>query len=134
MPRRTTEPLWLTRTVVDAIHTDQIREHGGLLGVRDENALEAALARPRQKWTYETKTDLADLGAAYAFGFARSHPCNDGNKRVALLTMLTFVSINGDDVDADDHDVLMTMLALAAGRLTELELATWLRGHLRSIE
>jgi len=134
MPQRTTEPLWLTLTVVDAIHTDQIREHGGLLGVRDENALESAVARPQHKWNYEPKTDLAALGAAYAFGFVRSHPYNDGNKRVALLTMLTFVSITGYDVDAPDDDVLMTMLALAAGHLTESDLAAWLRAHLRSIK
>jgi death on curing protein len=128
----TPEPLWLSRTVVDAIHTDQIREHGGLLGLRDENALESALARPQQKWNYEPETDLASLGAAYAFGFARNHPYNDGNKRVALLAMLTFVSINGCDVEADDDDVLTTILALAAGRITEARLAAWLRTRLVS--
>jgi len=128
----TTEPLWLSRTVVDAIHTDQIREHGGLLGLRDENALESALARPRQKWSYEPETDLASLGAAYAFGFARNHPYNDGNKRIALLSMLTFASINGYDVEADDDDILTTMLGLASGRITEAELAAWLRSCLVS--
>ena len=132
MGRHTTEPRWLTRTVIDAIHTDQVREHGGLPGTRDENALESALARPRQKWSYEPTSDLAALAAAYAFAFARNHPYNDGNKRLALLTMLTFLSINGHDVDADDDDVLITMLALAAGRLTESELADWVRSHIRS--
>ncbi len=126
------EPLWLDRTVIDAIHTDQIREHGGLFGLRDEDALEAAIARPRHKWRYEPETDLAALGAAYAFGLARNHPYSDGNKRVALLAMLTFVSINGHDVEAADHDVLSTMLALAAGRVTETELAAWLRAHIVS--
>jgi death on curing protein len=72
-----------------------MREHGGRLGLRDENALESALARPQQTWNDEPETDLASLGAAYAFGLARNHPYNDGNKRVALLAMLTFVSING---------------------------------------
>lgn len=127
MPAHTAEPLWLHRTVIDAIHTDQIREHGGLLGLRDENGLESALARPRHKWRYGRATDLASLGAAYAFAFARNHPYNDGNKRVALLAMLTFLAINGLDVKADDDDVLTTMLALAAGRMTESELAAWLR-------
>jgi death on curing protein len=127
-----TEPLWLSRTVIDAMHTDQIREHGGLFGLRDENALESALARPRQKWNYEPETDLASLGAAYAFGFARNHPYNDGNKRIALLAMLTFASINGHDVEADDDDVLTTMLALASGRISEADLAAWLRSRLVS--
>jgi len=127
MVSRPAEPTWLTRVVVDAFHTDQVREHGGLLGVRDENGLESALARPHHKWLYEPATDLAALGAAYAFGLARNHPYNDGNKRVALVAMLTFLAINGRDIDAADDDLLTTMLALAAGHLTEPELAAWLR-------
>jgi len=129
-PRRTTEPLWLDRIVIDAIHTDQIREHGGLLGLRDEHALEAAIARPRQKWHYEPDSDLAALGAAYAFGLTRNHPYNDGNKRVALLAMVTFVSVNGHEIEATDDDVLTTMIGLAVGRLAEAELAAWLRTRL----
>jgi len=78
------------------------------------------------------ETDLASLGAAYAFGFARNHPYNDGNKRIALLAMLTFASIDGHDVEADDDDVLTTMLALASGRISEADLAAWLRSHLVS--
>ena len=134
MAPRATEPQWLTRTVVDAIHADQIREHGGLLGLRDEDGLESALARPRHKWLYERTTDLASLGAAHAFALARSHPYNDGNKRVALLAMLTFLAINGRDVEADDNDVLTAMLALAAGRITESDLAAWLRDRMVSIK
>lgn len=127
MVPRQTEPVWLTRVVVDAIHTDQIREHGGLLGLRDENGLESALSRPRQKWLYERTTDLASLAAAYAFGISRNHPFNDGNKRVALLAMLTFLGINGHDVAGEDEDVLRTMLKLACGRLTEADLGRWIR-------
>jgi death-on-curing protein len=133
MASRRIEPTWLTRVVVDAIHTDQVREHGGLLGLRDENVLESALARPRHKWLYERKTDLASLGAAYAFGLARDHPYNDGNKRVALVAMLAFLAINGQDLEAEEDDVLTTMLALAAGRLTESELVAWLRVRLVSM-
>ena len=77
------EPRWVPRLVVDSVHVDQLREHGGLPGVRDENALEAALARPRQKWNYEPESDLSVLAAAYAFGVAKAHPFNDGNKRTA---------------------------------------------------
>jgi death-on-curing protein len=129
---RRTEPAWLPRIVVDAIHTDQVREHGGLLGLRDENALESALARPRHLWLYEDTSDLASLASAYAFGLARNHPYNDGNKRVALVAMLTFLAINHRDVDAADDDVLATMLDLAAGRTTEPELAAWIRARMVS--
>jgi len=118
--------------VVDAIHIDQIREHGGLAGLRDENGLESALARPRRKWLYEAPGDLASLGAAYAFGLARNHPYHDGNKRIALLAMLTFLAIIGHDVDAGEEDVLTTMMAVADGRVTESQLAAWLRDRMVS--
>ncbi len=127
MAARLIEPVWVNRVVVDAIHTDQIREHGGLAGLRDENALGSALSRARHQWLYDRTTDLSSLAAAYAFGLARNHPYVDGNKRVALVVMVTFVAINGYDVDADDDDVLTKMFALAAGRLAETDLAAWVR-------
>jgi death on curing protein len=134
MAPRLTEPLWLTRLVVDAIHSDQIREHGGLLGLRDETGLESALARPRHQWFYGGVTDLASLAAAYGFLLAQNHPYADGNKRVALVAMLTFLAIHEQDVDAADEEVLSTVLALAAGRLSEAELAVWLRSHRSGVE
>jgi death-on-curing protein len=130
MNRRATEPTWLTRVVLDAVHTDQVREHGGLFGVRDETALESALARPRHKWFYDRSTDLSALAAAYAFAISANHPYCDGNKRAALLAMLTFLSVNGHDLDASDEEVLTTMLALAAGRLAEQDLAGWIRARI----
>ena len=127
MVRRTAEPIWLTRVVVDAIHTDQIREHGGLAGVCDENILESALARPQQKWHYAESTDLALLAAAYGFGLARSHPYRDGNKRIAFLAMITFLELNGCEFDALEAEVVEKILALASGDMTEDDLANWLR-------
>ena len=123
------EPLWLSRVVVDAIHTDQLREHGGLPGIRDENALESALARPRQKWMYARKVDIPTLAAAYGFGLASDHPYRDGNKRIAFLVMITFVELNGYEFDATEPDVVDQMWALAAGRVSEDALADWVRLH-----
>jgi len=122
----------LSRVVLDAIHTDQIREHGGLSGVRDETALESALARPQQKWHYDQSSDiavLAVLAAAYGFGFVKNHPYRDGNKRVGFLAIVTFLGINGHDLDATDAEVVSEMLALADGRVSEEELADWIRRH-----
>ncbi len=123
------EPRWVPRVVVDAAHLDQLREHGGLPGLRDENALEAALARPRQKWTYDAETDLASLAAAYAFGLATAHPFNDGNKRSAFLTMAVFLGLNGKELEATETEVVQVMTALAAGSLKEPQLAAWVRDH-----
>ena len=131
MARRRREPSWLSRTVVDATHADQVREHGGLPGVRDENVLESALARARQKWEYDDGADLALLAAAYAFGFVRNHPYRDGNKRIGFLTLVTFLGINGHELDTTDEDVVMTLLALADGSLTEAQLAHLVRDRLQ---
>ena len=129
MGKRRAKPRWLSRTAVDAIHHDQIREHGGLPGVRDENALESALARPQQRFHYEPGAELAELAAAYAFGLVKNHPYRDGNKRIGFLTAITFLGLNGFEFDATEEDVVGQIVALAAGRSSEPELAQWTRAH-----
>jgi death-on-curing protein len=123
------EPRWVPRLVVEAIHVDQVREHGGLIGIRDENALESALARARQRWFYEPGVDLSRLAADYAFGLSTNHPFNDGNKRVAFVTAVTFLGLNGLEFEATDEDVVATMLTLASGKLSEKKLADWFRAR-----
>lgn len=125
-----TKPVWVARLVVDAIHVDQVREHGGLAGLRDEHALESALARPQQKWHYEPGSDVATLAAAYAFGLVTNHPYRDGNKRTAFLAAATFLGLNGSELDASDADVVAVMVALADGRCTERDFADWVRARL----
>ncbi|CAN5463764.1 type II toxin-antitoxin system death-on-curing family toxin [soil metagenome] len=127
--RSRSEPKWLIRMVVDAIHHDQLREHGGLPGVRDENVLESALARPQQKWHYADRTDVPMLAAAYAFGLAQNHPYRDGNKRIGFMAMVTFLGVNGYDFSATDAEVVTEFLALADGSVSEEALADWVRQH-----
>lgn len=129
MARRRAEPRWLTRLVVDAIHNDQLREHGGRPGVRDENVLESALARPRQQWHYAEHHDLAALAAAYAFGLVKNHPYADGNKRIGFLAMVTFLGMNGLTLEAADAEVVAEILSLADGTVSEAALAAWIRQH-----
>ena len=129
MAKRRREPRWLTRLVLDAIHTEQVREHGGLRGVRDENLLESALARPQQRWHYDPDTYVADLAASYAFGLVRNHPYRDGNKRIGFLAAVVFLGINGFEFDAPETDVVTQIVRLADGRLSETELAAWIRLH-----
>ena len=129
MTKRPVEPRGLSRVVVDAIHTEQIREHGGLSGVRDEAALESALARPQQKWHYAQKVDVALLAAAYGFGLVKNHPYRDGKKRIGFLSIVTFLGINDHDLDATDAEVISEVLALADGRVSEDKLAEWIRQH-----
>ncbi len=123
------EPRWVERLVVDAVHWDQIREHGGLAGVRDETALESALARPRHKWHYEKTVELTTLAAAYGLGLCRNHPYRDGNKRVAFVVMVVFLELNGLTLRAEEAEVVTVMLALADGKVSEKELGSWLQEH-----
>lgn len=121
------EPIWLDRWLVDVLHQDQIRQHGGLFGLRNEALLESALARPRQRFHYEPSADLFELAAALGHGLASNHPFLDGNKRVAFLAVYVFLGLNGHTIEAEEAEVVAVMKDLAAGRLPETDLAQWLR-------
>ena len=123
----TTEPVWINRDAIEAIHHAQLAAHGGRWGVRDENMLESALARPRQRWAYEDGADLADLAAAYGFGLAKNHPFIDGNKRTAFMALFSFLLANGLHLRAPEPEAVAVMLGVAAGELGEAELAVWCR-------
>jgi death-on-curing protein len=119
------EPIWLPIELVLAIHERQLREHGGPPGVRDLGALESALGRPVNRWAYEA-ADLAQLAAAYAFGIAKNHPFIDGNKRTALLALVTFLGLNDIDFVADEAEAVVMIRGLAAGEIGEVALARWI--------
>lgn len=123
------EPRWLGRLAVDQVHFRQLREHGGAHGLRDENALEAALARPRQRWHDQPDSSIAELAASYGHGIVRDHPFIDGNKRVALVVMVAFLDRNGVELAATNRQVLSMMLDLAAGDMDEAGLASWVATH-----
>ena len=122
----TAEPRWLTRTETEAIQAGVVRIDGGLPGLRDENALESATARPQQKQAYGDP-DLAELAAAYGFGLAKNHAFLDGNKRVAFMAIYTFLGLNGQRLIATEPEAVAVMLGVAAGELDEAALAVWIR-------
>ena len=122
------EPVWLDANVALAIHERQLAEHGGGVGVRDQGLLESALGRPVNRWAYG-EDDLWALAAAYAFGVARNHPFIDGNKRTAWVLARLFLRLNGAVMMFAPEEAIRTVLALAAGDLSEEELADWFRGH-----
>lgn len=125
------EPFWLTRQMIVAIHDEQLAIHGGASGLRDKGMLESALDRPKNKWSYEN-ADLAELGAAYAFGIARNHPFVDGNKRTSLLALYTFLGVNGIDFIVPEAEAAAIILSLAAGEVSEQSLVRWIRDNLDS--
>ena len=123
-----TEPFWLTRQMVVAIHDEQLTIHGGASGLRDEGMLESALDRPKNRWSYE-QAELAELAAAYAFGIARNHPFVDGNKRTAFHAMMVFLRGNDILFAPEPAHATAMILALAAGEVNEEGLTRWIRDN-----
>ncbi len=119
----------MRQDVVLALHDEQIAEHGGLSGIRDPALVESALARPLNLAAYG-EPDAADLAAAYAFGLARNHPFADGNKRSAAVVALTFLLLNDVAFEITEAELVVMTMALAAGDLSEEEVARWFRDHI----
>lgn len=124
--------LWMATEVAMAAHGEQLAEHGGAEDVRDAGALDSAMTRPRNLANYG-EPDAAALAAAYAFGIARNHPFVDGNKRTAAVVAEAFLVFNGYRLDASDAELVVAFVALAAGELSEDELADWLRERLVAV-
>jgi death-on-curing protein len=124
-----TEPLWISKRAVLALHNEQLAEHGGATGIRDESLLDSALAKPQNVFAYANNPSLFRLAASYAFGIARNHPFIDGNKRTALVVSLAFAERNGWTIESSREDLYFTFLHLADGTLTEDELAAWFTSH-----
>ena len=122
------ETVWIDLQVVLAIHDEQLAEHGGQPGVRDRGLLESAMARPRNQFSYG-ETWIARLAASYALGLSRNYPFLDGNKRTSLVVAELFLELNGTEFTATDAQCVTTFLALAAGDLTEEQLADWIRAN-----
>lgn len=128
MTRAVTEPTWLLREVVLAVHERLLAEFGGSAGIRDQGLLESALARPENQYAYGSPT-LFGLAASYAFGIVRNHPFIDGNKRSGFVAAAMFLAVNGHRLTASEAEATLRTLALAAGELDEEGFAAWLEAN-----
>jgi len=122
------EPYWLTTAECLALHDMMLSQYGGIAGVRDENLLESALAKPRQLFAYR-KPGLAEMAAAYAIGIVKNHPFLDGNKRTGFMLGAGFLERNGLEFHATEADAVLRTLALAAGKMSESAYAKWLEAN-----
>lgn len=127
------EPVWVSKRAVLALHSEQLAEHGGSDGMRDESLLDSALAKPQNVFAYDRDATIFRLAASYALGIARNHAFIDGNKRTSLVVSILFLNRNGWDVEAPKEEVYDSFLGLAAGRVAEDELAEWFSAHSAAI-
>ena len=125
------EPCWLTREAVLAIHAQLLARFGGSAGIREDNMLESALAKPRQLHAYG-QPNVYEMAAAYAFGIVKNHPFVDGNKRAGFVAAYTFLGINGFDFTAPEEEAVIFTRGLAAGEITLEEYTLWLQKASRS--
>ncbi|RVC73807.1 MAG: type II toxin-antitoxin system death-on-curing family toxin [Mesorhizobium sp.] len=124
---------FLSRRAVEAMHAEQLRRHGGAQGLRDENALESALARAENKANYGDPS-IEELAAAYIFGIAGNHAFVDGNKRTAMVAAGAFLIINGYGLTADDGTIYEFVMGVAAGEINEEGAAAFFRDHVVKLE
>ena len=122
--------IWIDSRAIIAIHDEQLAEHGGAAGTRDQGLLASALSRPINLAAYE-KPDAAAFAASYAVGLAKNHPFVDGNKRSAFVALELFLALNGFELNANDVDCILTMLAVASGEMDEPMLAEWIRRNIK---
>jgi death on curing protein len=126
-------PVWVPLRAVAAMHAELISEHGGLAGPVRIAELEAALGRPQHHYSYsDPSPSLERLAAACGYSLARNHCFAAGNKRIALAVIDVFLQMNGRELTAEEVNAAEIVQSVAAGKLTEDELATWIREHSRS--
>jgi death on curing protein len=125
------EPYFLTREQIDIIHWDQIEAWGGLHGLRSQDALESAIAQPKNVYVYGGG-DLYEIAAAYAFHIAESQAYLDGNKRTGVQTAADFLEINGIDTSPlPELAMYEAMIRVATHMLDRSGLAVFLREVLK---
>ena len=119
---------WVRPDVVYAVHEFQLARHGGLDGLRDQNAVESAITRPEQVHrSGNPPPDATQLAGAYAFGLARNHGFSDGNKLTAWVVASVFLADKGLSLRFSPIDAIRVMEAVAGGSMDETQLAHWFR-------
>lgn len=125
---------WIPKSAIIVMHGELLAEHGGLAGLIDENKLESTLARPQHLETYSTPPpSLFELAATYGYGLVKNHCFSDGNKRIALTSIDVFLIMNEFELVAEEADAVNIIEELAAGEISESELAKWIETNSQKI-
>ncbi|MEL6814397.1 MAG: type II toxin-antitoxin system death-on-curing family toxin [Cyanobacteria bacterium J06598_3] len=118
---------FLTKRGIVALHQQQILEHGGSLGIREDGLLESTLAKAQNLLAYVPESKVWDLAAVYGYGFIQNHVFVDGNKRVGLASMAAFLYLNGYEMTSTEAEEVSTVLSVATGNCSQEELAVWVQ-------
>lgn len=118
---------FLSKRGIVALHQQQIQEHGGSPGIRDQGLLESTLAKAPNLLNYVPTSNVWELAAAYGYGFVQNHVFIDGNKRVGLAAMAAFLYLNGYDLSSTEIEEVAVIIDIATGQLSQEDLAAWLK-------
>lgn len=117
--------LWVAYVV--ALQRKQIDEFGGSHGLRDYGLLESAVNRARNKVEYEEDTTVAEVAASLSYGLIKNHAFIDGNKRIGLLVLVTFLDLNGFEVNRSLPETASVVQQVAASLMSEAAWTAWVR-------
>ncbi|MGK7885692.1 MAG: type II toxin-antitoxin system death-on-curing family toxin [Crocosphaera sp.] len=123
---------WINKQALIFLHSETIRLHGGLNGIRYQGLLDSALTRPLNVNAYENETNIFRLAAVYGIGIAKNHAFLDGNKRTAFLAIGLFLRLNGFTLVASPKDATAIMLKVANSEITESELTIWIANNINT--
>lgn len=126
------EPCWLDVRDICAINGEILAQSGGLSGILNKGSLDSTVNKPKNLYFYSNKqASLYELAAAYGYGLIKNHCFVDGNKRVALIAVYTFLAVNGIELIASEEDAANFFLNLAASLESQdilmQELTEWLK-------
>ena len=111
--------------VLRNVQSRLIERYGGLPGVRDEGALESAIARPKNLFAYGQASSVGELVAALAWALIRNHAFADGNKRAAFAALTMFLELNGHRLTCSEVEETAMVLRAAASEISEEEWTAW---------
>ena len=124
------DPLFLTLDEVLSLHEDQVRRYGGSGGVRDLGLLQSAMGSVMATFDGSfLHQSLFEMAAAYLFNICRNHPFIDGNKRTAVAASLTFLEMNGIEIDARESDFYHLVMGVAENKVTKSAVAVFFEKH-----
>ena len=132
------EPKWLSSKAIRAIQEILITRTGGISGVINQTQLESTVDKPKFFFKYEPESSIFKLAAAYGYGFIKNHCFCDGNKRIALAAVSTFLRMNGYRLNASEVEAASFFLDLA-GALENYEeglirLTYWIKKNAIELE
>lgn len=127
------EPFWIDISDVCILHNEIIAESGGTSGILNQGALDSTLNKPINLYHYSDDLNLYELAASYGYGLTKNHCFIDGNKRIAFITVYTFLFNNGIEIIASEIDATNIFLDLAASLESQEKdldkLAKWLQAN-----